>query len=193
VGQNAPRLEGSIGIVELPLLIPAGASVAARISSNRGATALENVYANFFGQPSRPEQVWVGSFCESVGVPSDGSVPSGNLGASFTPGNSGSWGSWATVGTTVQALRFWQLYVAVNNATQANLSYYFQLAYGDGTNYVTIIPRLYAYTSTAEKIYFFKFTRSAHVSVPSGSTIYVRGVCSGTADTGWNAMALGVG
>jgi hypothetical protein len=192
VGQSGVRPERGVNLLRLPLRIPSGASVAARVSTpNTGG--LTGVHAHFYGAPSRPESVWAGSFCESVGIANDGSVPSSNSGTSITPGNSGAWGSWASLGTTVNALHFWQLFIGANNATLNTLYYFFELYFGDGSTYVPIIIKRLVQIENNERVYLTGVHRAVSVSVPAGSAIYARATCSGTTDTGLSIMALGVG
>ena len=192
VGGHGNRVDRPTFWLDLPLRIPSGSSVAGRCAAG-GSGGVPGVNCSFYGAPSRPESVWAGSFCESVGIANDGSVPTGRLGTAFTPGNSGSWGSWTSLGTTVRNLYYWSLFPQCDNATMSALAYFFQLAYGDGTTFVPIIHRMTVGTTAGEQSHWMNGDRNSHCAVPLGSTIYVRGVCSGTADTGWNAMALGVG
>ncbi len=167
---------------EFPLFIKAGTSVGVRGQANNTSTF--RCAAWFFGQPTRPEFCPVGQYSETLGV-------SGNGGTPYTCGNSGAWGSWTSLGSTTRPLWFWHLSVGNNVGTTTAQMYFAELGYGDGTNMISIIPRLPMFNpGTAE--------RSGQPllwgiwEVPAGGTLYVRGSASGTAET-TEAVAIGIG
>lgn len=185
-GQSAPFDDGGRAWY-FPMFIKSGSSVAVRIQGSNATAGTVRVAMDFYGKPSRPESFPVGKFSETIGA-----ITNSN-GVSFTPGNSGVEGSWVSLGTTVKNLWWWQLGVQIDNGTLSQLSYYIDLAYGDATNKHLIIENYFiTLTGTAERELSL-LERNCYCEVPAGSTIYVRGTCSGTADSGFNAVAVGVG
>jgi hypothetical protein len=170
-----------------PLAIKAGSSVAVRIQGSNATAGTVRVVAMFYGKPDRPELVRSGQYSETVGT-----ITNSN-GVSFTPGNSNAEGTWVSLGTTAKDLWFWQLGVQIDNGTITSLGYHIDLAYGDGSNKHMILENHFiGLEGTAESINT-GLQMHTECFVPAGSTIYVRGTCSGTAVTGWNAVAVGIG
>jgi hypothetical protein len=168
-----------------PLRIKAGSSVG--VAAWGIETATLRVVAKFFGRPTNPQVVRAGTWAETVGT------PSGAGGVSVTPSNSNGAMTWATLGTSVRRNWWWQLSVQCNNGTITALAYKFDLAWGDGTNKTMIqehIPFLVG--GTAESVQVLN-SQQGFADVPAGATLYVRGTCSGTAVTGFTALAHGIG
>ena len=167
-----------------PLFIKAGSSVGVRGMASSASTFL--CMAVFYGQPTRPENCPVGIYSETIGV-------SGNGGYPFTCANSGGVGGWTSIGTTTRALWYWQLAFGHNVGTTTAQMYFVSLGFGDGTvaNTITIIRNMPQFNpGTAEKSGNPLFT--GIWEVPAGSTLYVRGSASGTAET-TEAVAIGIG
>lgn len=191
------QLAGSDGLMRFsfPLFINgatgSNATVGARIASTVGAsTAIVGAY--YYGSPSRPEVVYSRPVAQSVGIANDGSVPAGCVGTAVTPGNSGAWGSWTSLGTTIRPSSEWTLAAQMSNTTVATLAYFFELGWGDATTPIRVIGKNWCLTTTGENTYWYYNTPSANYSIPEGATLYVRATCSGTSDTGWTAAAYGV-
>lgn len=185
-GQSSSAQDGGRAFY-FPLFIKAGSSVAVRIQGSNATAGTVRVAAKFFGKPTHPENIRAGSFSETIGT-----ITNSN-GVSFTPGNTGTEGSWVSLGTTVKNLWWWQVGVQIDNAATSNLTYHIDLAYGDGTNKHMLLEnhRLMC-TGTAERISNLE-DFNCYGEVPAGSTIYIRGTCSGTSDTGFNGVAVGIG
>jgi hypothetical protein len=165
-----------------PLFIKAGTSVGMRAQAN--STTAFRCKAVFYGQPTHPENVAVGTYSETIGV-------SGNGGTAFTCGNTAAWGSWTPLGTTTRPCWYWQLAYGHNVGTTTAQMYYAELGFGDGTNMVTIIrmmPMFNAGTAEASGNSLFP----GYYEVPEGATLYVRGSATGTAET-TEAVAVGIG
>lgn len=165
-----------------PLFIPAGATIGCRGQSN--STSTFRCRAVLYGRPTNPENVAVAQYSETIGV-------SGNGGTPFTCGNSAAWGNWTSIGTTTRPLWYWQLAWGHNVGTTTAQMYWAELGFGDGTNMITIIPMMPMFnvgTSEASSNPLF----DGIYEVPSGSTLYVRGSASGTAET-TEAVAIGLG
>lgn len=172
-----------------PLRIPSGASVAARIQGNNGTAGTVRVAAKFFGQGRYPLAWRQGAFSETIGTITN------SQGVSFTPGNAAD-GTWASLGTTTNPMWWWQLAYQLSNATITAEYTYIDLAYGDATNKHIIQRRMHC-GDTSERIGDFFSAglnmQASFCAVPAGSTLYVRGRCSDAPDTGYNAVAIGIG
>jgi hypothetical protein len=167
-----------------PIFIPAGYSVGARGQAN--STSTFRVGAIFFGNPSHPELVRAGQYSETLGV-------SGNGGTPLTMGSSGAEAaSWTLLGTTTRPCWWWQLAAGHNVGTTTAQMYFFDLAYGDGTNMVTIIQNLPQFNPGTAEISGNPLWPCGFCEVPAGASIYARGSASGTAET-CEAVAVGIG
>ena len=182
---------GSTGCNEwyFPLNIPAGSSVAARVQGVASTAGTVRVFAMFFGKPNYPELTPRGEVSETIGTITN------SQGVGFTPGNAAD-GSWQSLGTTTRALWWWQLGVQCSNRTITAQYTWVDLAYGDATNKTFIIkafPINFYGTAEISAQPFNYHMLQGYCHVPAGSTIYVRGRCSTTPATGYNAVAIGVG
>jgi len=165
-----------------PLFIKAGQSVGARAQSSVATTV--RVMARFFGKPSNPHLLRVASYSETIGV-------SGNGGTPVTAGNTGAEGAWTSIGTTTRDCWHWILCVGHNVGTTTAIMYFFDLAYGDASNKHLIVENQpHSNPGTAERTGAVRWGWDWHV--PAGGTLYVRGSCSGTAQT-TEAVAVGLG
>lgn len=172
-----------------PLFIKAGSSVAARVQGSNATAGSVLVGAKFWGQPSRPEAVPAGMFSETIGTITNSG------GVSFTPGNAAD-GTWVDLGTTTKAMWWWQLGYEISNATITAEQTYIELAFGDGSN-KHIILRAVHVGSAAEVVQDVVLANlmfpACYWPVPAGAHIYVRGRCNNAPDTGYNAVAIGIG
>lgn len=172
-----------------PFFIKAGSSVAVRIQGSNGTPGTVRVMAEFFGNPTQPPLIRAGVYSETIGAITNSS------GVGFTPGNTGAEGAWQSLGTTVNPLWWWQLAVGIDQSATTALMYFMDLAYGDAGNKVFILRnhRVH-FPGTAERTSsLLECSPSCYCDVPAGATLYVRGSCSGTAVTGFNAVAIGIG
>lgn len=184
-GASATYALGMGYVYYFPLYIKAGTSVG--VAAWGIETATLRVNAKFYGMPTNPGVVRAGQWAETVGT------PSGAGGVSVTPSNSNGTMTWATLGTSVCRNWWWQLSVQCNNGTITALAYRFDLAWGDATNKTMIqqyIP--YWFGGTAESAQLLN-AQQGFADVPAGATLYARGTCSGTAVTGFTALAHGIG
>lgn len=172
-----------------PMNIPAGSSVAVRVQGNNATAGTVRVWAMFFGKPSCPEMTPRGEVAETIGTITN----SGGVG--FTPGNAAD-GAWQSLGTTTRNLWWWQLCVQVSNGTITAQYTWCDLAYGDATNKTMIITALpigfYGTAEIAAQVHAAHMLQG-YCFVPAGSTMYVRGRCSGAPTAGYNAVAIGIG
>ncbi len=172
-----------------PFFIKAGSSVAVRIQGSNATAGTVKLAAVFYGQPSRPEYIPVGSFSETIGTITS------SQGVGFTPGNAAD-GTWQLLGATVKAMWWWQLGWQVSNATQSAHHTYIELAHGDATNKHVIMKTLVHPATTEQQNDSTKsnlhFTE-AYCPVAAGTNIYVRGRNSAAPVAGYNAVAIGIG
>jgi hypothetical protein len=172
-----------------PLKIKAGTAIAARIQGSHGTATASRVGIRLYGKPSRPEAVPCGALTETIGTITNSS------GVSFTPGNAAD-GSWVSLGTTTNPLWWWQLAYQVSNAVITAEYTYIELAYGDASNKHIILKRMHQGTTSEQigTILNGNLTPyEAYCPVPAGATMYVRGRCLNAPDTGYEAVAIGVG
>lgn len=185
-GQSGNAVDGG-RFYYFPLFIKAGSSVAVRIQGDGATAGTMKVGMTFYGRPTHPESVWVGSYSESIGTITS------TVGVGFTPGNTGTKGSWQSLGATTKRLSWWQLGVAINNNNTTAQMYFIDLAYGDATNKIAIIENYpILMEGTVEKVGSI-IMPEGFAEVPEATNIYVRGACSGTAVSGFNANAIGIG
>lgn len=187
-GQSHAAVNGGY-FYYLPISIKAGSQVAVRIQGLNATAGTVRVAATFYGMPSRPETLWSGTYSETIGT------ISGSSGTPFTPGNSSAEGTWVSLGTTTNDLWYWLCTVQINNGTTTSLMYHIDLAYGDASNKVMIIENMPILLSGAAEQVTVPLVPPAEgfTHVPGGSTIYVRGTCSGTAASGFTCLAVGIG
>lgn len=172
-----------------PIFIKAGSSVAVRIQGSNGTAGTVRVMAWFYGQPSRPENVPVGTIAQTFGT-----ITNSN-GQSFTPGNAAD-GSWVDLGATSTPLWWFQVGYGIDNATITAEYTYLEVAWGDGTNKHSMFKVMHGGT-TGETAGLAAQTQmlacAAYNPVPAGVNIYIRGRCNNAPDTGYHATVIGIG
>lgn len=172
-----------------PLRIPAGSAIAVRIQGSHGTATASRVGIKLYGQNSNPLLFPVGTFAETIGT-----ITNSN-GVSFTPGNAAD-GTWTSLGTTTNPLWWWQIAYQVDNGTITAEYTYIELAYGDGSNKHIICEKMHQGTSSeqiGQALNTNLIFMEAYCPVPAGATIYIRGRCLNSPDTGYNAVAIGIG
>jgi hypothetical protein len=170
-----------------PYYLKAGTAIAARAQCSQASITMR-VAIRVIGQPSNPAAVPVGQFSETIGTITN------SQGVSFTPGTSAD-GSWTSLGTTAKAMWWWQIAYSIANGTITAEQTHIELAHGDGSNKHIIVKLTHAGT-TAEvcaDLMGGNHSLSCFRPVPAGATLYVRGRCNGAPDTGYNAVAIGIG
>lgn len=172
-----------------PMRIPSGSSIAARVQGSAATAGSVRVMIRCFGQLSAPEAHRIGSFSETIGT------ITGSLGVSFTPGNAAD-GTWVSLGTTTLPMWWWQLGMQIDNTAYDSEIAYIDMAFGDATN-KHIIGRFQTINSGAEAtgipVNPFTSHLGAYYPLPGGTELWVRGRCNNAPDTGYNAVAVGVG
>lgn len=106
-----------------PLFIAAGNSIGLRARSTVGGLTTGRCVVYAYGNPSKPELWWCGSKVETLG-----SVPSTSKGTAVTPGASGTFGSWTTIGTSGARYGAYQIGISGNvDATPVAGTCYWQI------------------------------------------------------------------
>lgn len=172
-----------------PFYIKSGSSVAVRIQGSNGTAGTVRVAVKFWGQPTRPEVVPVGSFSETFGT-----ITNSN-GNSFTPGNAAD-GSWVDLGTTTNPLWWFQIGTGLDNTIITAEYTYVDVAWGDASNKHLMFRDIIGGTTgettgvlTTTNLHAF----AAYNPVPAGTHIYIRGRCNNAPDTGYHATVIGIG
>jgi hypothetical protein len=172
-----------------PFFIKAGSSVAVRVQGSNATAGTVRVAAQFFGQPSAPENVPIGAISQTFGT------ISGSAGPTVTPGNAAD-GSWVDLGATSTALWWWQMGYGISNGTVTIEYTYFEVAFGNVTNKHTIFKCMHV-GNTTENVGLAIAPQAsmpaAFCPVPAGQNIYVRARCSDAPDTGYHANVIGIG
>ncbi len=172
-----------------PFFIKAGSSVAVRVQGSNATAGTVRVAARFYGKPSRPEAVPVGSFSQTFGT-----ITNSN-GNAVTPGNASD-GSWTDLGAVSAPLWWWQVGYGVDNATITAEYAYIEIAFGDGSNKVPIFKVMHGGT-TGETAGLACQTQllacAAYQPVPAGANIYIRMRANNSPDTGYHATVVGIG
>jgi len=172
-----------------PIFIPSGSSVAARASVNNVTPGTLRCFVQAFGAPKSPQLSKAGSKVTAFGVTLTGSA------GIAVPVGTTSDGPWVALATNIsQSCWFWQVGMGCNDSTMtANGMYFVDLAYGDATNKHIIIKDLNINVPTAnEALSTSGAEMGCYRNVPSGSNIYGRVQCSGTADSLISLIAYGV-
>lgn len=175
---------------EFPIYIKNGTSIGARCQSETASSTVRIVVA-VTGRPSRPTIVEAGTKVVAYGV-----TAASTEGTSVTPGASGSMGSYsASLGTTSKDHWWWQTGILFNDTTQTAVQYWFDMAVGDANRkYIVQRGLLHTNAGTVEQagrsnfsgIYYPAYAQA------SGASVFVRGVCTGTADSACSAIVYGV-
>lgn len=172
-----------------PFFIKAGSSVAVRVQGSNATAGTVRVGVQFYGLPTNPENVPVGTIAQTFGT----IATSG--GTSFTPGNAAD-GAWVSLGTATTPLWWWQLGVQINNGTQSTHYTYVDLAVGDVTNKLLIKRHVFASTTSEVNIDLIGANTNfmdCYWPVPAGAELWVRGRNSAAPVTGYNATVIGIG
>lgn len=170
-----------------PLYIPAGASLGVRARCSHTAAVTGNdpkVVFWAYGNPSRPEMWWCGSKVESLGINA-----STSKGTDVIPGDTGTYGSWTSIGTSGGRYGAVQYGLNGSNATQNALGYYWQI--GTGSTQLPGSPTMFTADDVTEIYTTAGNQGPIFCDIPESTTLQMRATCSGTAQT-HNAAIYGV-
>lgn len=154
---------------EIPIWVPAGASIGARARSIGVANAgIVSIAA--FGEPIRPDMWWCGQKVEPIGI--DAGTSSGT---DITSGN-GAFGTWTNVGS-VTSHDFGALAIACNGGVNAMAVRFWLLEFGSGSNPLPV-GRICLTSTTGELTRYCNFLSVFH-PVKAGTQLQARSADSG--------------
>lgn len=170
-------------LYEFPLFLKAGTSIgmSARKNGATGVTGGVAIWA--FGRPRRPELVWCGQGIESLGV-----VAATSKGTAHTPGATGSFSAFATIGASTRRYGAIQLGIQSDGATINGRTYHCQL--GLGGVQMPGSPTIFVATDTNERGLRTE-PGAIPCDLPSGTAVQYRATSSGTANN-QNVACYGV-
>lgn len=187
---NCPSLVQGGVLYHFPLFIKAGSSIGAACQAET-ASATVRCSIRVFGKPSNPEMVKSGSKVVTYGA-----TTASTVGTTFTPGASGAMGSYSgSLGTTSYDHFFWQMGILINDTTQTAVQYLCNLEVGDASNKRPVIEQMqHTNAGTVEQAGSPSAwgMGSPWKRTKAGDLIYVRGACTGTADSNLSAIAYAV-
>jgi hypothetical protein len=158
-----------------PVSVLAGTSVGARCRKNGATASTGRIIMFAFGQPRRPEMWWCGQGVETLGA-----VAASSKGTSFTPGNTGANGTFATIGTSTRRYGAIQLGICSSDSSALAVAYHVQI--GVSSAVLPGTPTYHVQMSTAELMVQNAYGGPIFVDIPTGTVLQVRGTCSGTAE-----------
>ncbi len=124
-----PTPSATVGLCtfyNFPVFIKSGTSVGIRCKTAHTADITSGRAAIWaYGNPNRPSQYWCGRGVDSIGI-------SDSKGTAVTPGTSGSFGSWTSVGTAT-ARRYGALQMGINGTDSNALANGWQWQMGIGS------------------------------------------------------------
>lgn len=167
------------------ICVPAGSSlgVQARKTGATGVTGRVAIWA--FGCPKRGARWWCGQKVDSIGIDAANSK-----GTAHTPGASGAYSAFASIGSaTARPYGGLQLGVQSNGNTTLNRAYHCQA--GLGGSQLPGSSTIWHSTNTSE-VGARAMAGPWFVDVPAGSQLQYRATASGTVDTDHNVAFYGV-
>lgn len=170
-----------------PLFVKAGSRIGAKLAYNLASGTAGSVAIWLTGQPRNPAALDVGY----RGVEAIGVTTATSSGTVVTPGTT-SQGAWTSLGTSVNACKYWNLGVGINDSSVTAFTYSGDAATGNATNKHIIVPSLIASTLTTETM-SFRQPDNCHWYTPASANIYGRLWCSGAGgDSNLSLAAYGV-
>lgn len=154
----------------IPIRIPAGTRVAARLQSNTASRNNESFWA-FMGGSNVP------TYPLYTGVETIAANTATSGGTAHTAGNTGTESSWTNIGSAItQNWRAVQLHVGTPSGTVSNsLAYHFEIGYSS-----TKLHEYLVGTGGNENSTIFPYI-PLPCNIPAGTQMQIRGECSGTA------------
>lgn len=169
----------------IPLSIPAGSRVAARVQSSVTTNCLLSF--DFYGAGGL-----VGGGSHVAKWTTYGFNAAASTGTAVTPGNTNTWGSWVQVGTTSSEHDHWMFTGTMgNNSATTAITYRTQWAFGansteagtQATNGTHIEGPMWTMSTSEAQTMLAFGGRLDYCPVPSGAGIWCRAMASGTAQT----------
>lgn len=176
-----------------PLFFKAGTAIGAKHQSIIASAQTIRVSVRLFGKPSHPELLRYGTKVQAIGT--DTSVPIAVSGLAITAGN-GVYGSWTTTSlTTSFDAWWWQVGFGVANTVTNGRGYLYDVAINADTTAVLCGESFQFRTAgTLEQSGKSAMGSSLPIrNIASGSTLWVRGACDTTVDTGLQLVIYALG
>jgi len=184
-GGNVPAISNGCVEYYFPIVLPAGATVAARTQHQAAAARTIRVGVQVDLRPTVPWAWPAGAIVERIGTISS------SRGVSFTPGNAAD-GSWTSLGTLTYATTWVQLGYALSAAVANAERTYVDLGAGASGSQRVLMRHYYAGQSgpiTMHRMAMNLLWSRAYVRLPAGTELWVRGHCENAPDTTYNALA----
>lgn len=174
-----------------PYHIRAVGAVAVRIQGNNATAGTVRVGVRGYGQRGKADALPTGQYSETLGTITNSG------GVAFTPGNLAD-GTWVSLGTTTRELWWWQLCYQVDDTTASvGETAYIELGCGASGTQKIILRRMHQMVSSTEDATEMMPTQllwfEGYCRVPAGTEMWVRGRCDSAPDSGYNAVAVGIG
>lgn len=172
-GANSAAASQNTKSYWLPIYIPKGTRVSARIQSNIVSKTTNLLLSLQGGPSSAPWPAFSGADCLGADTATSG-------GLAHTAGNTGTESTWTNIGVTAPRQYFAIMPVVQPAATTtlSNLIYHVEL----GITSVTLGEWVFA-TDTAEETMFINPPLPLLTNIPIGSQMMVRAECSGTGES----------
>lgn len=170
-----PPLINTVSIANwyhFPVRVPAGAALAVRGRRNGASTGQGHMVIYAYQWPDIP---WSGEAVESLGINAATSK-----GTAHTPGASGSFSAFATIGTSTR--RYGALQLGINGSDDVMIARGWNWEIGVGGARLPGSPRLYAATTTTEIMTRCGFVQPIWCDIAAGTAIQVRACSSGTSE-----------
>lgn len=179
-GMTATATTGPFLLYEFPVYIKAGSSIGWRAKTQHSADITSGqVLIQAFGEPSNPEAWWCGQGVETLGA-------SGSRGTVVTPGNSGAWGSWTSIGST-SSREYKALQFGINGSDSgaSAIAYYWEV--GAGSQRIPGSALLHLNMQATELAYRH-VPGMIHCDIPSGTQMQLRGMASATGENFYGSV-----
>lgn len=161
--------------VWIPIHIPAGATIGARVAHSHTSAVATRVIVAPSHFPPYPWATYAGQYAHTYGV-------SGVDGTAVTPGNT-VWGSWVPIGSaTTRPYRWWILGHQGDSSTMTTVAKVHEVAFGDASNKTTI-----GYVEWEDSTQEYTVMKPHYIGhaclIPEGVNLYVRGQAQNPGDT----------
>lgn len=157
-----------------PVWLPAGTAIGARARGAHSALVTPSIVAYAAGGNKNPASWWCGQKVETVGT----FDAANSRGQAHTPGNTGTYSSWTSLGSPVAARGGAVQYAvqAEGDNSLAQRTYHFQFGAGSSP----IGPTINSMTGTSEQAMQF-FPGPIFCDIAAGTQMQVRATCNSTA------------
>lgn len=166
-----------------PIWVRSGSSIGARASVNNATVGTLRCSITAFGSPRDHRSARVGTKVQAIGI-----TAASSRGTTVTSGTTAE-GAWTSLGTLTDAAWWWQIGMGVNDTTMSALSYHADLSVGNASEKTMVIENANITTTAAEQLNMGPNFVDCQKLTPSGSTVYGRLQCSGTADSALSLAA----